>query len=159
MAQCQDNLTTWDIRSWCRWPGLSTVWNYNVTMSVHCVTSQYLSWYDLTCRSGTKLLQPTSHIWHLCLPTHYTHHYIAVPSWGLGIADCTNWVAFLSLHSYVLYMHYCQYAVVLSTFISLIIVSILKLCWHMYLSWFFSMMSGGRRREPHKRCCTFRLQS
>ena len=35
LAQCQDNVSEWDIRSWCWQPGLPVGWHYKV-MSIHC---------------------------------------------------------------------------------------------------------------------------
>ena len=35
-AQCQDNATEWDIRSWCQLSGVPVRQHYTVVMSVHC---------------------------------------------------------------------------------------------------------------------------
>ena len=36
LAQCQDNVIEWDIRSWYWWPGLPVGHHTNVVMSLHC---------------------------------------------------------------------------------------------------------------------------
>ena len=33
LAQCQDSMTEWDIRSWCRWPGLPVRQHFNMAVS------------------------------------------------------------------------------------------------------------------------------
>ena len=36
LAKCQDNVTEWDIRLWCWWPGFPVGQQYKATVSVHC---------------------------------------------------------------------------------------------------------------------------
>ena len=36
LTQCQDNVTEYDIRSWCWWPDFIIGQHYKVTMSAHC---------------------------------------------------------------------------------------------------------------------------
>ena len=36
LAGCQDNVTEWNIRSWCQRPSLPVGQYYKVAMSVHC---------------------------------------------------------------------------------------------------------------------------
>ena len=36
LAQWKDNITEWDIRSWCWQPGLPVGQHYKVTMILHC---------------------------------------------------------------------------------------------------------------------------
>ena len=33
MAQCQNNVTEWDIGQWCWWPGFAVGQHYKVTMT------------------------------------------------------------------------------------------------------------------------------
>ena len=51
MAQCQDNLTEWNIKSWCWQDGLPVGQHYKIGMSVHChklVPSQVGTRRDMT---------------------------------------------------------------------------------------------------------------
>ena len=36
LAHGQDNVTEWDVRSWCGWPGFPVEQHYYVIISVHC---------------------------------------------------------------------------------------------------------------------------
>ena len=36
LVQCQNNVTEWDSRSWCWWPGVPVTQYYKVAMSTHC---------------------------------------------------------------------------------------------------------------------------
>ena len=58
LAQCEDNVTEWDIRSWCWPPDLPVGQHYEVA-TVCTVTSRYLSWYDHRCCQAVKPHQPT----------------------------------------------------------------------------------------------------
>ena len=74
LVQCQDNVTGWDIGSWCWWPSFAMGQYYKVAMS-STVTSQYPSCYDSRCCQAFKLQQPTNHGWKNKCPlvaNHYT---------------------------------------------------------------------------------------
>ena len=36
LAQCQDNITEWDIRSWFWWQDLAVGQQYKISINVHC---------------------------------------------------------------------------------------------------------------------------
>ena len=54
-AQCQDNVTEWDVRPWCWQPGFPMGQNY-IIMSpwVRTVICQYPTWYDHRCCQDIK---------------------------------------------------------------------------------------------------------
>ena len=61
LAQCQDNVTEWDIGLRHQQPDFPIGYNYKFTINAHC------HWYDLRCCKEMKLprtFQPTSHREH-----------------------------------------------------------------------------------------------
>ena len=58
LAQSQDNVMEWDIRSWCQWPDFPVGQHYKITMSA----PYHKSSYDLRCFQDVKLQQPTNPI-------------------------------------------------------------------------------------------------
>ena len=54
LAQCQDNVIEWDIRSWC-WLPISQ-WGSTIKSSCVCIVMNlFSSWYDLRCWQEIKL--------------------------------------------------------------------------------------------------------
>ena len=73
LAQCQDNMTEWDIESWYQWSVFPVGQHYKVSMSVHCHKSDP-SWYgDRYCK-GRKTPTTTTAAW-LCLVCLCLCHY------------------------------------------------------------------------------------
>ena len=60
LAQCQNNVSVWDIRSWCWWPGFPVGQHYKFAMSAYChklvpvlIRPQRL----LGCKTTTAIIQ------------------------------------------------------------------------------------------------------